>query len=80
MMDGVARKGIEEAIRFLAPGFTFGASLDDHRFVVIRLDSPRSAPRFFVACADCLRVISDDSGLRAVYPALHKHTEEPISP
>lgn len=73
-LDGAIRAALEESMRFLRPGAVYGCSVDDHRVVIIRLESAEPGG-FFVACGDCLAVIAEDINLRRVYLAIDKHAK-----
>lgn len=75
MIDGVIRKAIEESIRFIAPGAVYACAVDDHRIVIVRViaDDGRT-PEYFVACSDCLAVLSEREIGRRVYHVINNHT------
>jgi hypothetical protein len=78
MMDGVARRGIEEAIRFLGTGAAYEVDVDGHSFEIIRRAKPGEG--FLVVCVTCSRLLSTElENHRRVYPAIYRHVEEPIS-
>lgn len=73
MIDGVIRKSIEEAIRFLGKGSVYRCEVDTHEVSIVRRSD--GVARYLVVCHSCSSLVADDAELRRVYPKIHKHTE-----
>lgn len=75
MIDGVIRKAIEEAIRFLGPGSSYTCEIDGHVFVFVRTSSQQ--PRYVVICTDCRAALELDADHRRAFLVAHRHTQLP---
>jgi hypothetical protein len=72
VIDGVARQGFEEAIRFLTPGSTYECTFNDHDVLIVKLAS-FGGKNHLVACVSCEMLI--EQATVKPFMAVHRHTE-----